>query len=92
MIFLRNLIFLPTPPSFVKFNASVSGVMTGSSVSVPSSDHVPELMYTNFSSFFAGTASTADAVSWDAMLTTSAPQPPTSAPTSPRTFPSDVPG
>ena len=32
-----------TPPSFVKFKRNASGVRTGASSSVPSSDHVPEL-------------------------------------------------
>ena len=43
MTFLRKRIVPAMPPSFVKFRASVLGVIRGSGVSIPMSDHVPEL-------------------------------------------------
>jgi len=38
-----SLVVPLTPPSLVKFSRRASGVITGESSSVPSSDHVPEL-------------------------------------------------
>ena len=64
-----------TPPSFVKFKASVSAVITGASVSTPISDQVPLLKYAKLRSS-AGTAATADPVSCPATAITGiAPNP-----------------
>ena len=43
MFFSRRVV-PHTPPSFVKFSARARGVMIGAGTSVPSNDHVPELM------------------------------------------------
>src|SRR5580704_1330912 len=65
LTFLRKQIFPPTPPRLVKFCARASSVTHGASSTVPTSDHVPELM--NAQSFpVAGIAAIADAVSWQA--------------------------
>ena len=65
-----------TPPSFVKFAASASGVSTGRSTSTPTSPHVPHEMYAAASGRI-GTATTADAVSCEptAVTATSGPAP-----------------
>ena len=43
-MFFSSRIVPHTPPSFVKFKSRACAVITGASSSVPSSDHVPELM------------------------------------------------
>ena len=43
MTFFNSLVVPFTPPSLVKFRRNASGVITGESSSVPSSDQVPEL-------------------------------------------------
>ena len=68
-IFFRNRMLRPTPPSFVKLHPSAASVMIGCGISMPMRDQVPELMYAqSFPS--AGTAATADAVSWLAVAIT----------------------
>ncbi len=62
--FFRKRVVPATPPSFVKFKRRPSEVIIGSSSSVPTSDHVPELM--NAVPSRAETAATADPVSCDA--------------------------
>src|SRR6266478_8727044 len=63
--FLRKQVVPPTPPRLVKFNSRASSVMHGESSTVPTSDHVPELIKAQ-SSPLAGIAAIADAVSWQA--------------------------
>ena len=71
MTFFSSLVVPFTPPSLVKFKRSASGVMTGESSSVPSSDHVPELRKAVPSR--AEIAATAEPVSWQAGAITVAP-------------------
>ena len=61
-----------TPPSLVMFAANEASVITGSSTSRPTSDHVPTLTKTE-SGRRKGTAATAEPVSWVATATTSDP-------------------
>src|SRR5437016_13003730 len=63
--FLRKQVVPPTPPRLVKFNSQASSVIHGESSTVPTSDHVPELIKAQ-SSPLAGIAAIADAVSWHA--------------------------
>lgn len=60
--FLRNRTRPSTPPSFVKPACRASSVVTGPGSSVPTSDQVPQEMYT-VSSPLEGTPTTAEAVS-----------------------------
>ena len=61
-----------TPPSFVKLAAKVSSVISGSSTSRPTSDHVPTLRKAESASR-NGTAATAEPVSCVATAITCAP-------------------
>src|SRR5213594_3805637 len=61
--FFRKQMDLPTPPRFVKFIPRASSLTQGAVRTVPTSDHVPELMKPQ-SSPLAGIAAIADAVSW----------------------------
>src|SRR6266571_4754964 len=63
--FFKKQIDLPTPPRFVKFIRLASLLTQGAARTVPTSDHVPELMNAQ-SSPLAGIAAIADAVSWQA--------------------------
>src|SRR5947199_3032484 len=63
--FFRKQTDLPTPPRFVKFIPRASSLTQGAVRTVPTSDHVPELMKPQ-SSPLAGIAAIADAVSWHA--------------------------
>ena len=71
IIFLRKEIFPWHPPSFVIFSRSDNPLITGSSSSVPNSDHVPQLMKMKSLSL-AGTAASALCVSCPATAITSA--------------------
>ena len=55
----------PTAPRLVKFSAHAAALLRGCSSNVPTSDHVPELMYAQ-SLPVAGMPAIADAVSWHA--------------------------
>ena len=79
----------PTPPSFVKLHAMLSGVVIGAGIFAPSSDHVPEERNGAFSAI--GMPSTALAVSCVAQRTTLV-CPPTSRATSGVNCPKTVPG
>ncbi len=88
--FLRKQIFPPTPPRFVKFCERASSETHGASRTVPTSDHVPELM--NAQSFpVAGIAAIAEAVSWQAGTITFVSCSAESSDKSPRRFPIVVP-
>ncbi len=88
--FLRKQIFPPTPPRFVKFCERASSETHGASRTVPTSDHVPELM--NAQSFpVAGIAAIAEAVSWQAGTITFVSCSADSSDKSPRRFPIVVP-
>ena len=63
--FFRKQMDLPAPPRFVKFISRASSPTQGLFRTVPTSDHVPELMNAQ-SSPLAGIAAIADAVSWHA--------------------------
>src|SRR5436189_6112528 len=63
--FFRKQMDLPTPPRFVKFIPRASSLAQGVVRTVPTSDHVPELMKPQ-SPPLAGIAAIADAVSWHA--------------------------
>src|SRR5271170_7181552 len=56
---------LPAAPRFVKPSAQAARVLIGSPITVPTSDHVPELIYAQ-SSPSIGIPATAEAVSWHA--------------------------
>src|ERR671913_2346194 len=88
--FLRKRVLPAKPPSLVKLASIASCVTTGLLASTPTSDQVPLEMYAK-SSAFAGTATTAEAVSWEATAKTGDPAPISSA-TSGSTGPSSVPG
>src|SRR5262249_31950960 len=87
-MFLSSRIVPPTPPSLVKFRSRALALITGASISVPSSDHVPELM--NAVDPPAHTDATADPVSWHAGATTGVPA--CADETSARSLPTTVPG
>ena len=54
------------PPSLLMLAAMASGVVIGRGTSLPTSDHVPELMISASSGFATGAAAKALAVSCDA--------------------------
>src|SRR5579862_1456879 len=88
--FLRKQILPPIPPRFVKFCERASSVTHGASSTVPTSDHVPELI--NAQSFpVAGIAAIADAVSWQAGTITLVSWSADSSDKSPRRLPAVVP-
>src|SRR5437764_11244233 len=70
--FFRKQMDLPAPPRFVKFISRASSPTQGLFRTVPTSDHVPELMNAQ-SSPLAGIAAIADAVSWHAGTTSLVP-------------------
>ena len=70
-MFFSSRVVPATPPSFVTLAASACAVITGRGISTPSSDQVPELR--NARVRLAGTAATADPVSWHAGATTGVP-------------------
>ena len=64
-----------TPPSLVKLYFRLCAFTIGSLASAPMIDHVPELIHAKCW-FSAGTAATADPVSWQAgAITGTRPQP-----------------
>src|SRR4029077_2133682 len=63
--FFKKQICFPTPPRFVKFSFCASSLTHGESKTVPTRDHVPELINAQ-SSPVAGIAAIADAGSWHA--------------------------
>src|SRR4030088_263798 len=88
--FFKKQVVAPTPPRLVKFILRASSVTQGESSTVPTSDQVPELMKAQ--SFpVAGTAATAEAVSWQAGTINRVPRKAESvlngAPTVPTTHP-----
>ena len=64
MTFFKNRVVPPKPPSFVKLARKPSGVTAGSGNSTPTRDQVPLEIYAKVS-LSAGTATTAEAVSWE---------------------------
>src|SRR6185437_11161259 len=78
-----------TPPSLLKFICSASGEVTGASTSIPTSDHVPELI--NAVPSRAAIAATADPVSCVAGAITGVSAT-LAAPTLARSRPTTVPG
>ena len=93
VMFCRNVILPPMPPSLVNSARRASSVSIGWSSSTPSNDHVPELMNaTGDSSSLAGTAATALAVSCEPTAMTSTSPSPVSSAMSLRSFPRTVPG
>ena len=93
VMFCRNVILPPMPPSLVNCALRASSVSMGASISTPSNDHVPELMKaTGCSSALAGTAATALAVSCEPTAMTSTSPNPVSSAMSLRRRPRTVPG
>src|SRR5688572_5099081 len=92
MMFFRSRIVPHTPPSLVKLQLTVASLTSGPGISTPISDHVPELMYAHPDSPEAGTAATADAVSWVPGATTGAGLSPVSDAIDGRSGPRTVPG
>ena len=91
--FLRNRTVPSTPPSLVKPARRASSVATAAGSSRPISDQVPEEMKaTGLVPGAAGTASTAEAVSWEPIATTGTSPVPSSRPSSGRTVPRRSPG
>ena len=73
----------------MKLASRLASLSTGSSSSIPTSDHVPLEIYAKLR-FCAGTATTADAVSCDPTATTGSPaRPPMSSRTGPITLPGE---
>src|SRR5262245_33689622 len=91
MMFFSSRVVPATPPSLVKFAASVPSVTSGCGSSAPISDQVPDLMYAQDSPR-AGTAATAEPVSCVAGATTGTGVTPVSVATDVRNGPSTVPG
>ena len=89
--FRRRRTVSSTPPSLVMFAANEASVITGSSTSRPTSDHVPTLTKTE-SERRKGTAATAEPVSWVATATTSDPSRCVSSATEAASAPRRVPG
>src|SRR5215510_13399744 len=71
LMFFSSLTVPHTPPSFVKLRSRALAVISGASISVPTSDHVPELMKAVDPP--AHTEAIADPVSWHAGATTGVP-------------------
>src|SRR5687767_6060816 len=90
-MFFNSRVVPATPPSLVKFAASVPSLTSGCGNSAPISDQVPELMYAHDSPR-AGTAATAEPVSCVAGATTGTGVTPVSVATDLRNGPSTVPG
>src|SRR6266700_5824195 len=88
--FFRKQMDLPAPPRFVKFISRASSPTQGLFRTVPTSDHVPELMNAQ-SSPLAGIAAIADAVSWQAGTINLVSRKAESLPRSPPMLPTIVP-
>src|SRR5579885_806662 len=91
MMFFKNRVVPPKPPSLVKFAARAASLNSGADNSTPISDQVPELMYAHDVPV-AGTAAMAEPVSCAAGAITGAGFRPVSAATVVRSGPSTVPG
>ena len=91
--FFRKRVVPSTPPSLVNPASSAAGEPTGESSSSPISDQVPEEMYARgWVSCSAGTASTAEAVSWEPTAITGTSPIPSSAASWGSTVPRRSPG
>ena len=77
----------------MKLASLLASVRTGASSSSPARDQVPVQTYANRSPAAAGTAATADAVSWEATVVTgTGPVSPVSSSTAGSSSPAGVPG
>src|SRR5262249_3367356 len=92
MMFFRNRIVPPTPPSLVKLYLATLSLISGADSSTPISDQVPELRYAQPEIPCNGTAATAEPVSCVAGATTGTGVTPVSVATAGRNGPSTWPG